>query len=130
MKIPPHLGMGPLWFRSEATGDRRERKFFRFVLECPVFMKYQADNSTIEVQAIIRNVCIGGFLAKSAAMIPEHTKVTFIITLKGDVAARPIYLTGEGEIVRVEKSQVDAAFAIAVECRDPITQLEAYSRAM
>jgi|ERR1017187_2224000 hypothetical protein len=130
MKIPPHLGMGPLWFRSEATDDRRERKFFRFVLECPVFMKYQADNSTIEVQAIIRNVCIGGFLAKSAAMIPEHTKVTFIISLKGDVAARPIYLTGEGEIVRVEKSQVDAAFAIAVECRDPITQLEAYSRAM
>ena len=130
MKIPPHLGMGPLWFRSEATGDRRERKFFRFVLECPVFMKYQADNSTIEVQAIIRNVCIGGFLAKSAAMIPEHTKVTFIISLKGDVAARPIYLTGEGEIVRVEKSQVDAAFAIAVECRDPIAQLEAYSRAM
>ena len=130
MKIPSHLGTEPLWAASESTGGRRERKFFRFVLECPVFMKYQADNSTIEVQAIIRNVCIGGFLAKSADMIPEHTTVTFVISLKGEVAARPIYLTGEGEIVRVEKSQEDAAFAIAVECRGPITQLAADSRAM
>jgi len=130
MKIPFHVGMAPLWFASEAKGDRRERKFFRFFLECPVFMKYQADNSTLEVQAIIRNICIGGFLAKSAAMIPEHTTVTFIISLKGEVAGRPIYLTGEGEIVRVEKSPNDATCAIAVECRDPITQLEAYPRAM
>lgn len=130
MKIPSYLGNRPLWFASDATGGRRERKFCRFVLECPALMKYQTDNTTIDVQAIIRNVCIGGFLAKSAAMIPEHTTVTFTISLKGEVAARPIYLRGEGEVVRVEKSQEDAGFAIAVECRIPITQLDAYPRAM
>jgi hypothetical protein len=124
MKISSHLGMAALWFPSEATGGRRERKFCRFVLECPVSMKCQADDSTTEVQAIVRNVCIGGFSATIAAMIPQHTAVTFIISLKGEVSARPIYLTGKGEVVSVEKSRDDATFAIAVECRNPITPLE------
>jgi hypothetical protein len=130
MKIPFQFGMVPLWFASEATGGRRERRFYRFILECPASLKYHTDNSAIEVQGIVKNVSIGGFLLKSAAMIPQHTIVTFIISLKGEVAARVIYLTGEGQIVRVEKSQNDATCAIAVECRDPITQLEAYPRAM
>jgi hypothetical protein len=130
MKIPFQFGMVPLWFALEATGGRRERRFYRFILECPVSLKYHADNSAIEVQGIVKNVSIGGFLLKSAARIPQHTIVTFIISLKGEVAARTIYLRGEGEVVRVEKSQEDAGFAIAVECRIPITQLDAYPRAM
>ena len=130
MKIPFQFGMVPLWFASEATGGRRERRFYRFILERPVSLKYHADNSDIEVQGIVKNVSIGGFLLKSAAMIPQHTIVTFIISLNGEVAARVIYLTGEGQIVRVEKSQNDATCAIAVECRVPITQLDAYPRAV
>ena len=130
MKIPFQFGMVPLWFASEATGGRRERRFYRFILECPVYLKYHADNSAIEVQGIVKNVSIGGFLLKSAAIIPQHTIVTFIISLNGEVAARVIYLTGEGQIVRVEKSQNDATCAIAVECRVPITQLDAYPRAV
>jgi PilZ domain len=122
--------MMPLWFASGATGGRRERRFYRFILTCPVSLKYHADNSAIEVQGVVQNVSIGGFLLKSAAMIPQHTVVTFIISLKGEAAARPIYLTGDGQIVRVENSQNNAICAIAVECRDPITQLEAYPRAI
>jgi len=130
MKIPSQPGMQPPRLAPEAAGGRPERRFYRFVLECPVSLKYHAEPSAIEVQGIIQNVSIGGFLLKSAAMIPQHTTVTFIISLKGKVATRPIYLTGEGEIVRVEKRQDDATFAIAVECSQPITQLEAYPRAM
>ena len=61
-------------------------------------------------------------------MIPEHTTVTFIISAQGEVAIQPIYLAGEGEIVRVDRSQDDATFTIAVECRAPIIQLEEYRR--
>ncbi len=116
MKTPSQLGMVPLWFASDATVARRERKFFRFVLECPVSLKYQVDSPVIEVQAIIQNVSIGGFLLTSAAMIPQPTTVTFVICLRGEVAGRPIYLKGNGEIVRVEQNKDDASFAIAVEC--------------
>ena len=59
-------------------------------------------------------------------MIPEHTPVTFIINVHGEQAVHPICLVGEGKIVHVEGSQDDAMFAIAVECRVPIIQLEDY----
>ena len=30
-------------------------------------------------------------------MIPEHTAVTFVMTIEGDQSGRPIYLAGEGK---------------------------------
>jgi hypothetical protein len=44
------------------------------------------------------------------------------MSIQREQAAHPIYLEGEGEIVRVENS--GATFAIAIECKNPITLLE------
>ena len=107
-------------------GNRQERKYRRFRLECPVCVKFQADSSASEVQTISQDVSIGGIMVKSASMIPEHTPVSFIISVQGEQTVHPIYLAGEGKIVRVEHSQADATFAIAVECRAPIIQLGDY----
>jgi len=103
-------------------GNQQERKHRRFHLECPVCVKFQAGNSAIEIETISQNVSIGGVLVKSAAMIAEHTRVAFIISVPKEWAVHPIYLAGEGEIVRVESS--GAAFAVAIKCEVPITQLD------
>lgn len=107
---------------AQVMGNRQERKHRRFRLECPVYVKCQSVSSAIEIKAISKNVSIGGLLVKSATMIPEHTPVTFIMNARGDQVVYPIYLVGEGEIVRVEGS--GSAFAIAIKCKVPITQLE------
>ena|SRR5271157_4568235 len=106
--------------------DRQERKYRRFELECPVLVRYQAARSSIEVQAISQNMSTGGLLVKSPSLIPERTPVTFIISVQGELAVQPIYLAGEGEIVRIEKYHDNETFAIAVECRVPIVRLEEY----
>ena len=124
MKNSSHFGKVPIRRGAQVLGDRHERKHRRFHLECPVRVKFQAANSATEVETISQNVSIGGLLVKSAAMIPEHTPVTFVIIVQGEQAVHPIYLAGEGKIVRVENGQDDAMFAIAVECRAPIIQLE------
>jgi|SRR5271165_1549089 len=112
---------------SDAMINRQERKYRRFDLECPVFVRYQANHSASEVYAISQNVSIGGLLMMSASMIPDQTPVTFIIKVRADTAKSPIYLAGEGEIVRVERNQDNRTFAIAVVCRTPIIRLEEYS---
>ena len=103
-------------------GNRQEREHRRFRLECPVYVKCQSVSSATEIQAMSRNISIGGLLVKSATMIPEHTPVTFIMIARGDQVIYPIYLAGEGEIVRVEST--GSVFAIAIKCKDLITQLE------
>jgi hypothetical protein len=129
VRIHSQVGRASVWRESEAIGARRERKHRRFVLlDCQVYIKYQADNVVTEIQAISQNVSIGGFLVKSATMIPEHTPVTFVISMQGEVAVEPVYLRGKGEIVRVEKCQAEGMFAMAVGCKYPITQLEEYRR--
>ena len=106
--------------------SRQERKFRRFELECPVFVRYPAACTANEVEVVTQNVSIGGLLVKSASAIPEHATVTFIISVQADGVVQPIYLGGEGEIVRVAKSHENGMFAIAVECKAPITRLEEY----
>jgi PilZ domain len=105
-------------------GERQERKYRRFKMGYPVRVKFQAGGPVVELQSISKNVSIGGLMLESASMIPEHTPVTFVIRIEGERSGRPIYLAGEGKTVRVES--VGELFAIAVECRTVITQLEEY----
>jgi len=105
-------------------GNRQERKYRRFHLECPVCVRFQAANSPTEVETISKNVSIGGLLVRSAAMIPAHTPVTFIINVQGEQSVHPIYLAGEGKIVRVNDN--GAGFMMAVECKTPMIQLGDY----
>jgi hypothetical protein len=112
------------WGGSQTMGERQERKYRRFKLGYPVRVRFQAAGPVAEVESISKNVGIGGLLLESASVIPEHTPVTFTIRIDGEPAGRPIYLAGEGRIVRVERR--GAAFAIAVECKSAMTQLEDY----
>ena len=120
MEISSHSGKTRIG--AKVIDNRQERKHPRFRLECPVCIRFKADTFGTEVEAVSRDVSLGGILVRSAAMIPEHTPVTFIISVRGEQSIQPIYLEGEGEVIRVKSSGAD--FMIAVECKTPITRLE------
>lgn len=46
-----------------------------------------------------------------------------MISWKGDLAARSMYLEGEGEVVRVELVSEDEMFMIAVQCRPRVMKI-------
>ena len=106
--------------------QRQERKYRRFELKCPVILRYSEAHTPAEIEVVSQNVSIGGLLVKSASVIPEHTPVNFIISVQADGAVQPIYLTGEGQIVRVTKTQDNGMSTLAVECQAPITGMEGY----
>jgi PilZ domain len=102
------------------------RKYHRFKLEFPVTMKVQSGSEATEFEAVSKNISVGGLLVRSTFMIPCNTPVSFVLSVHGEQAVRPIHLIGEGEIVRAEGEVADATFALAVKCKAPITQLEIY----
>jgi hypothetical protein len=107
--------------------NSQKRKSLRFTMEYPVRIKFQAENSTThEIETFSKNVSLRGLLVKSAARIPLHTSVTFIMSVQREQAVRPIQLAGEGEIVRIEDDITDEMFLIAVRCKRPLIQLEGY----
>jgi len=99
------------------------RRHPRFSLRYPVSLKFQQGKSTGEVQAISRNVSIGGLLVEACAAIPESSSVTFTLTVDGRPSLRPIQLGGKGRVVRVQRPGEDGKFTIAVECSDPISEI-------
>ncbi len=111
-------------YTSRWLSDFQRRKYLRFNLAYPVRMKFEGGGSVEEFETISKNVSIGGFLVRSVSPIPLHTPISFIISFHGEQAVRPIHLVGEGNIVRVERNDHDAAFSIAVHCKTPVTQLE------
>lgn len=82
--------------------DWQGRKYRRFALEFPVRMKFQSGSSNAEIEAVSENVSVGGLLIRSALPIPQHTPVTFVLSVHGKRSVRPVHLVGEGEVVRVE----------------------------
>jgi hypothetical protein len=115
--------------RLESTlrlADWKGRRYRRFNLEFPVLIKFQSISHTDQIEAVSKNVSVGGLLVRSSLMIPEHAHVTFVLTVHGEEAVRPIHLAGEGEIVRVQREEANAAFVMAVKCKAPVTQLEEY----
>lgn len=104
----------------------QERKYRRFNLKYPVHVKFQSGNVTFELDAMSRNISLGGLLLETNSPIPPHSPVSFVMTLTGGAIVRPVELAGEGEVVRVQPGGLRAGFDIAVECKKPITQIEHY----
>jgi hypothetical protein len=102
----------------------QERKFRRFNFEHLVHVSFPSGNALAEVDAVTRNISLGGLFLESACLIPDRTPVEFTITLRGGPTSRPIKLTGAGEVVRVEPGETADGFGIAVICSQPITQME------
>lgn len=100
----------------------QERKHRRFSLQYPVRLKIHSADSMVELDAVSRNISIGGLLLETSSMIPQHTPVSFVVTAWSADIVRPIQFVGEGEVVRVYAKTAEQAFAIAVECKRPITR--------
>ena len=112
----PSGGEQPTW---------QERRYRRFELRFPVHLLFRLGELTSAVEAVSRNVCIGGLLLECSVRIPQHSAVSFLISVE-TLRAHPVELVGEGDVVRVEGTRVPGEFAVALECKKPITQVEAY----
>jgi len=105
---------------------RQERKYRRFKLSCPVHVEFWSGELVSEVDAVSRNVSVGGLLLEAPSPIPPYSSVSFVLILRGRHFSRPIKLAGEGEVVRVEPSCPETGFGIAVKCTNSISQLEGF----
>lgn len=102
-----------------------ERRYRRFKLRYPVRLLFRTDDGVSAIDTFSKDVSIGGLSLQCPVYIPEHSEVSFVISLHGR-ALRPIELMGEGEIVRVEPAEAGQEFSVAVACQNPITQIEPY----
>ena len=113
----------------EPTGTARspwqERRYRRFKLRYPVQLTIHSSELTPEVEAVSQNICIGGLLLECPVRIPQQSTVDFVITVQTPTL-RPVELVGKGKVVRVEWTAIPGEFAVALECEQPITQIEAY----
>jgi hypothetical protein len=100
------------------------RRYRRFLLHHPVRMTVHVADSPIELEGVSKNISIGGLLMETSRTVPPQATVSFVITVRAEHSLRPMQFRGEGKVVRVDTNREKAAFAIAVECRRPITQLE------
>jgi hypothetical protein len=110
-------------FQDSTAPYRRERRYRRFDLQYPVHLSFPSCGTVRELDAISRNVSIGGLLLRANDSLLLHTQVSLSIEVQGPRLRRPVRLVGEGEIVRVERLE-SAGFAIAIECKRPIAEIE------
>jgi hypothetical protein len=105
-------------------GTPPDRKFQRFKLSYPVRVTFPSGYSILEVDAVSRNISIGGLLLESTCLIPYRSPVEFTITLTGLPISRLIKLGGAGEVVRLEPGAAKDRYRIAVACAEPICHIE------
>lgn len=106
------------------TSALQQRKHRRFSLQYPVRLKVHSADSTMELDAMSRNISIGGLLLETSSLIPQHTPVSFVMTVQSPLVVRPIQFVGEGKVVRIDATPPAPGFAIAVECERPITRTD------
>jgi PilZ domain-containing protein len=102
----------------------KERRYRRFDLRFPVSLSYPGDGVIHEMETISKNVSVGGLLVTANAQVPLRTPVRLTMNVVGPRFQRPVRLSGEGEVVRVESLGPGAGFAIAVQCERPIEEIE------
>lgn len=105
--------------------ERNARRYRRFNLRYPVHVSFYYHGVESQVDTVSENVSIGGLLLASASPIPTGSAVSFVITVTGPSALRPIVLSGGGQVVRVEGSRVRSGYSMAVHCKTPLTQFVA-----
>jgi hypothetical protein len=112
--------------RPQRSLVRHGRNYRRFTLEFPVRLKFETESKVSEIEAVSKNLSVGGLLVRSALPVPHDTYVTFVLSVHGSQSVRQIHLAGEGQVVRLESSESDGTFMMAVRCNEPVTQLEEY----
>ncbi len=105
---------------KDPVPGRPERKHRRFPAIYPVQMKVHFGRAVSELQAVTKNVSVGGLLLETLSPVPQQCLVDFIMTLHGGSLTQPIRVVGEGEVVRVEPHGPGAGFAVAIKCKREI----------
>ena len=100
----------------------KERKYRRFDLQFPVSLVCPAGEVVQKIEGISENVSLGGLLVKTREELPLRTKVALIMELSGRNSQRPIRLSTEGEVVRVNRNEEKTGYAIAVKCTKLISE--------
>jgi hypothetical protein len=101
-----------------------KRKHRRFIVHYPVHVRFHFGNSVSELEAVSDNVSLGGLLLQADSPLPQSHAVSFIVRVRGHHIVGPKELGGEGEVVRVEPHPSGIGFAIAIECKRAISELE------
>ena len=109
---------------------QKERRHRRFDLQFPVSLSFPSEGAVRELEGISRNVSIGGLLLKVNDPVPVRTRVSLPMEVQGPWTGRPVRLRGEGEVVRVERLESGAGFAIAIACNRPIAELKQHVPAL
>jgi len=102
----------------------QERTFRRFNFEHVIRLRFPQGNAVAEVDAVTRNISLGGLLLESASPVPHRSPVEFTITVRGGSISHPIQLIGAGEVVRVGPGGKPDRFGFAVACSRPMTQMQ------
>jgi hypothetical protein len=105
-----------------------ERRFRRFDLEYFANVVFRCKGVMTEVAAVTKNISLCGLLLESAYSIPCSTPVEFTITVRGKRIVQPVLLAGSGVVVRMKAAESVGKFAIAVDCSEPISQMESPPR--
>lgn len=106
----------------------KARKYRRFDLQFPVSLNFQSKGKACRLEGVSNNVSIGGLLLNAGAQIPLRTQVNLIINVMKPWVARPLRLNAEGKVVRVRRLAAKR-FAIAVECKHPISNMKKHHSA-
>jgi hypothetical protein len=101
----------------------KPRRYRRFDLHFPVFLKFYVAGAIREIKAQSQNVSIGGLLLKTDEDISLGTQVKLTMELRSFNGGRPVHLLAEGKVVRVEPLAARAGYEMAIECRRPITEV-------
>jgi hypothetical protein len=105
---------------------RKERRHRRFDLQFPLSLNFSSGGAVRELAGLSSNVSIGGLLLKVNDPVPIRTEVSLRMAVRDHRLRRPVQLMGKGAVVRVERLGSDAGFAIAIECKRPITEIDVH----
>ncbi len=104
--------------------SRKERKHRRFDLQFPVLLSFPTRGAVREIAGISRNISIGGLLLRVDDPVPVRTRVSLTMAVEDPRLRHPIRLLGKGKVVRVERLESGTGFAVAIECKRPLTEVE------
>jgi len=100
--------------------SRERRNNRRFPVSYPIHVKWLHKGLASEVHAVTKNVSVSGLLIDTSVAIPQDCPVEFTMVVHGGHVTRPIPVSGEGHVIRVESPGPAAGCAIAIRCKRDI----------
>lgn len=97
-----------------------KRKNLRFFLRYPIRLEFSSGGKSFELDALTRNLGIGGLLLESPYPIPMECSVNFTISVEGERMVCPLEFAGSGEVVRVDPVLPGVGYTVALRYARPL----------